>query len=43
MEKFWEVRKLPTSESGLYPVSDEALNFVELSIAHALEKETEQK
>lgn len=43
MEKFWEVRKLPTLESGLYPISDEVLNFVELSIAHVQEKEAEQK
>jgi DNA-binding transcriptional MerR regulator len=43
IEKFWEVRKLPSEESGLYPISDEVLNFVELSIAHAIEKGTEQK
>lgn len=43
MEKFWEVRKLPALESGLYPVSDAVLNFVEISIAHALEKEEKQK
>ncbi|WIV17840.1 MerR family transcriptional regulator [Paenibacillus polygoni] len=43
MEKFWEVRKLPALESGLYPVSEEVLNFVENCIACALEKEKEQK
>lgn len=41
MEKFWEVRKLPALESGLYPVSAEVLNFVENCIACALEKEKE--
>ncbi len=41
MEKFWEVRKLPSEESGLYPVSDKVLNFVERSIAHALAKVSE--
>lgn len=40
IEKFWEVRKLPATESGLYPVSDEVLNFVELSTAYALEMES---
>ncbi|OMF63988.1 MerR family transcriptional regulator [Paenibacillus sp. FSL R5-0766] len=40
MEKFWEVRKLPAAESGLYPVSDEVLNFVELSTAYAHETES---
>lgn len=43
MEKFWDVRKLPTKETGLYPVSDEVLSFVEISMAYALEKETEHK
>lgn len=43
MEKFWEVRKLPTLESGLFPVSGEVLKFVENCLAYALEKEKEQK
>ncbi|MDO7905889.1 MerR family transcriptional regulator [Paenibacillus sp. JX-17] len=42
MEKFWQVRKLPASESGLYTVSAEVLSFVEISIAHALEKGEDQ-
>ncbi|OPA75137.1 transcriptional regulator [Paenibacillus selenitireducens] len=42
MEKFWEVRKRPAHESGLYPISDEVLHFVECSISH-VEKETLQK
>ncbi|WP_145044461.1 MerR family transcriptional regulator [Paenibacillus xylanexedens] len=43
MEKFWEVRKRPTEESGLYPVSEDVLNFVEMSIAYVLEKEKTQQ
>ncbi|MCR8643628.1 MerR family transcriptional regulator [Paenibacillus sp. N1-5-1-14] len=43
MEKFWEVRKLPSEETGLYPISEEALNFVEVSIAHASKRGTEKK
>ena len=33
-QKFWEVRKLPTSETGLYPISEEVLQFVEQCIAY---------
>ncbi|HWJ78706.1 MAG TPA: MerR family transcriptional regulator [Niallia sp.] len=29
INKFWEVRKLPTEETGLYPISEEVLEFVE--------------
>nr|WP_324254109.1 hypothetical protein [Paenibacillus sp. 1001270B_150601_E10] len=43
MEKCWEVRKLPSEESGLYPVTDEVLNFVERSIAYAIEKGTKPR
>lgn len=43
MEKFWKVRKLPSAESGLYPVTDEVLDFVERSIAYAVEKGTKQR
>ncbi|QJC50949.1 MerR family transcriptional regulator [Paenibacillus albicereus] len=35
MDKFWEVRKRPAEETGLYPVSSEVLEFVERSIAAA--------
>lgn len=38
MEKFWDVRKLPTTDTGLYPISNEVLIFVEISMAYALEK-----
>lgn len=41
MDKFWEVRKLPSEQSGLYPISSEVLNFVEQSIAYAMEKQSE--
>ncbi|ALS29591.1 MerR family transcriptional regulator [Paenibacillus sp. 32O-W] len=34
-DKFWEVRKLPAEESGLYPITEEVLSFVEQSIAYA--------
>lgn len=34
MEKFWEVRKLPTNETGLFPISKEALEFAEQAIIH---------
>ncbi|PLT44585.1 Transcriptional regulator, MerR family [Paenibacillus pasadenensis] len=39
MSKFWEVRKLPAEQSGLYPVSNEVLEFVEKSLAYASEKD----
>lgn len=29
MDKFWEVRKQPAEQSGLYPISEEVLEFVE--------------
>lgn len=32
MEKFWEVRKLPTEETGLFPISEEVMEFIERSI-----------
>lgn len=35
IEKFWEVRKLPDEETGLYPISKEVLEFVELCIEYA--------
>lgn len=34
IEKFWEIRKLPVEETGLYPLSEDVLNFVERCIAH---------
>lgn len=37
MNKFWEVRKQPAEESGLYPVTEDVLEFVERCIAYALE------
>lgn len=33
-EKFWEVRKLPAEETGLYPISEDVLEFVERCIAY---------
>ncbi|ANA79737.1 MerR family transcriptional regulator [Paenibacillus glucanolyticus] len=38
MDKFWEMRKRPAEESGLYPVSEEVLEFVERSIAYVEER-----
>ncbi|KAB8135717.1 MerR family transcriptional regulator [Gracilibacillus oryzae] len=35
IDKFWEVRKLPAEETGLYPIPDEVLKFVEGCIAYA--------
>ncbi|WP_282033214.1 MerR family transcriptional regulator [Metabacillus indicus] len=35
MEKFWEVRKKPSKESGLYPVSEDVLLFAEKSMEYA--------
>ncbi|WP_306456667.1 hypothetical protein [Paenibacillus aquistagni] len=32
MNKFWEVRKRPSEETGLYPVSEAVLEFVERSL-----------
>lgn len=37
MDKFWEVRKLPAEETGLYPISDDVLEFVELCMAYVSE------
>lgn len=30
--KFWEIRKLPSEETGLFPISNEVLEFVERSM-----------
>ncbi|MFJ7661756.1 MerR family transcriptional regulator [Lysinibacillus sp. NPDC097162] len=35
IEKFWEVRKLPVEETGLYPISEDVLDFVERCITYA--------
>ncbi|GAA0308753.1 DNA-binding transcriptional MerR regulator [Gracilibacillus halotolerans] len=32
MDKFWEIRKQPAGETGLYPISEEVLDFVERCI-----------
>ncbi|MGF2614615.1 MerR family transcriptional regulator [Rossellomorea vietnamensis] len=37
MDKFWEVRKMPAEETGLYPISEEVLEFVERGIAYVSE------
>ena len=37
-EKFWEIRKLPSEETGLYPISNEVLNFAEKSIEDFINK-----
>jgi DNA-binding transcriptional MerR regulator len=34
MEKFWEIRKQPAGETGLYPISEDVLEFVERCIAY---------
>jgi MerR family transcriptional regulator, thiopeptide resistance regulator len=34
IEKFWEVRKRPAEETGLYPISEKVLEFAERCIAH---------
>jgi DNA-binding transcriptional MerR regulator len=34
IEKFWEVRKLPVEETGLYPISEEVLDYVERCITY---------
>ncbi|SMF68175.1 transcriptional regulator [Paenibacillus uliginis N3/975] len=39
MNKFWEVRKQPVEKSGLYPVSEEVLDFVERCISYAMEQD----
>lgn len=35
MEEFWEIRKRPIEETGLYPISEETLEYVERCIAYA--------
>lgn len=35
MDQFWEVRKMPAEETGLYPVSEEVLQFVEHCLAYS--------
>ena len=39
-DKFWEIRKLPSEETGLYPISNEVLNFAEKSIDYFTNKNT---
>lgn len=34
MEKFWEIRKLPAEETGLFPISEDVLEFVERCIVY---------
>ena len=34
INKFWEVRKLPSEETGLYPISEDVLEFVDRCIDH---------
>ena len=34
IEKFWEVRKLPAQETGLFPISKDVLEFVERCISY---------
>jgi len=35
MDRFWEVRRKPSEETGLYPISEEVLDFIERSISYA--------
>lgn len=32
VDQFWEVRKLPVEETGLYPIAEDVLTFVERSV-----------
>jgi len=44
MNKFWEVRKMPSETTGLYPITDQSLEFAERCIIYAeqlLNKENE--
>ncbi|MFD3450349.1 MerR family transcriptional regulator [Microbacteriaceae bacterium 4G12] len=34
MDEFWKVRKLPSEETGLYPISENVLEYVERCIAY---------
>lgn len=34
IDKFWEIRKRPTEETGLYPISEDVLQYVERCIAY---------
>lgn len=34
IDKFWEVRKLPAQETGLFPISKDVLEFVERCISY---------
>jgi MerR family transcriptional regulator, thiopeptide resistance regulator len=36
MDKFWEVRKQPVEDTGLYPISDEVLEFAERCMEYAI-------
>lgn len=39
MDKFWEVRKQPAKETGLYPISEDVLEFAERCVAYATTQE----
>lgn len=41
MNQFWEIRRQPPEESGLYPLSEEILEFTERCIAGAMERDKE--
>lgn len=34
LDKIWEIRKLPTEQTGLFPLSEEVLEFVERAIVY---------
>ena len=34
MDKFWEIRRKPSEETGLYPISEEVLEFIEQCISY---------
>ncbi|PQD97111.1 MerR family transcriptional regulator [Pradoshia eiseniae] len=34
MDKFWEIRRKPSEETGLYPISEEVLEFIERCISY---------
>lgn len=38
IDKFWEVGKLPIEVTGLYPISQDVLEFVECSITYVSHK-----
>ena len=38
VDKFWEIRKLPSEDTGSYPISEDVLDFVEHCVTYAKTK-----